>query len=73
MYKKTEETYSLDIKDKLVLTYESGEIRVLINNEIKVNPSDIAINVVSHGVTSITDGKPKRRIDLMNIRCVVEE
>lgn len=73
MYKKTEETYTLNEKDKLIITYENGNIKALINNEIKINPQDIKLNVLHHGITSMVSGKQVRQVDLLELKCEVSD
>lgn len=71
MYKKTEETYILNEKDKLIITYENGNIKVLVNNEIRINPSDIKLNVLHHGITSMVSGKQVKKIEALELKCEV--
>lgn len=71
MYKKTEETYILNEKDKLIITYANGNIKVLVNNEIRINPSDIKLNVLYHGITSMVSGKQVRKIEALELKCEV--
>lgn len=71
MYKKTEETYVLDKKDKLIITYENGNVKVLVNNEIRINPQDIKLNVLHHGITSMVSGKQVRQIETLELKCEV--
>lgn len=71
MYKKTEETYFLSPKDKLVMTYDNGHIKVLINNEIIIVPSTIDLKVIESGISSFVDGKVIKEVTSLCIRCEV--
>lgn len=70
MYKKTEETYTLNEKDKLIITYENGNVKVLGNNKIKINPSNIKLSVVHSGL-SMTNGNQSKEIKLLELKCEV--
>lgn len=72
MYKKTEETYVLSNEDKLVMTFENGCLKVLINNEIKIVPSDIKVDVISQGVT-YNDNRTITNITGLKVNCTVED
>lgn len=69
MYKKTKQTFMLDEKDKLVMTFENGELMLLINNSIKVHPVDIEIKSTYHDFVSIKDGTRKLLITSLKIIC----
>lgn len=71
MYKKTEETYFLSPKDKLVMTYENGHIKILINNEIIIVPSIIDLKVIESGVASFVDGKVIKEVTALSVHCEV--
>lgn len=71
MYKKTEEIYILDNRDKLVMTFDDGKIMLLINNNIKVNPKDVRIRATSSTCCCV-EGKLSTKITSLEIGCTVE-
>lgn len=73
MYKKIEETYILSSKDKLVMTFENGRLKVLINNEIKINPQDIKLNVLRDEIASMVNEKQVRQVELLELKCEVSD
>lgn len=71
MYKETKETYVLNSRDKMVMTYENGNIKILFNNDIKIMPKDVIMKVVSVSNSSMVDGKIKNEITAIEIKCEV--
>ncbi|MEG0367024.1 MAG: hypothetical protein RR585_09330 [Coprobacillus sp.] len=68
MYKQTEDTYTLDAKDKLVITYEGGKLRVLINNDILLHPTKLNLNT---GLTEFTTPCNNKKTFIVNTIDVV--
>lgn len=73
MYKKTEETYFLNSEDKLVITFDNGNIKALINNTILINPDDLKLDVISSETISMLNGKKIEIINAIKLKCGVGE
>lgn len=72
LYKKTKEEYILTERDQLVLTFQNGELRLLINNTIKVAPQSLNISTEGFEIKSANNGDIKKEITRLSIDCEVE-
>lgn len=73
MYVSKVENYTLSDRDKLVLTFQDGKLMLLINNTLKVDPSDIKMSVEGYESKHMDDSKIRKSISILNIQCTVEE
>lgn len=73
MYKQVTEKYVLTERDEMVLTFQGGNINILINNEIQVHPQSLNIKSTGIDVISIDKSKVNKIITTLNVECEVPE
>ncbi|QUN13574.1 hypothetical protein KEC48_03345 [Clostridium sp. C1] len=62
MYKKVNNEFVLNDRDQMVLIFDKGTLKVLINNDLKMTPDNISIQTESYGTVSMINDKPKKII-----------
>lgn len=60
MYKKVNEEFVLNERDQMVLIFDKGALKVLINNDLKITPDNVSIQTESCETVSMIDGRPKK-------------
>ncbi len=62
MYKKVNNEFVLNDRDQMVLIFDKGTLKVLINNDLKMTPDNISIQTESYGTVSMINDRPKKII-----------
>lgn len=62
MYKKVNNEFVLNDHDQMILIFDKGTLKVLINNDLKMTPDNISIQTESYGTVSMINDKPKKII-----------
>lgn len=62
MYKKVNNEFVLNDHDQMILIFDKGTLKVLINNDLKITPDNISIQTESYGTVSMINNKPKKII-----------
>lgn len=60
--KKVNNEFVLNDRDQMVLIFDKGTLKVLINNDLKMTPDNISIQTESYGTVSMINDKPKKII-----------
>lgn len=62
MYKKVNNEFVLNDRDQMILIFDKGTLKVLINNDLKMTPDNISIQTESYGTVSMINDRPKKII-----------
>ena len=72
MYKKVNNEFVLNDHDQMILIFDKGTLKVLINNDLKITPDNISIQTESYGTVSMINDKPKKIISRLILNVEVE-
>lgn len=73
MYKKVNNEFVLNDRDQMVLIFDKGTLKVLINNDLKMTPDNISIQTESYGTVSMINDRPKKIISRLILNVEEED
>lgn len=73
MYKKVNNEFVLNDRDQMVLIFDKGALKVLINNDLKMTPDNISIQTESYGTVSMINDRPKKIISRLILNVEEED
>lgn len=62
MYKKVNKEFVLNNRDQMILIFDKGCLKILINNDLKLTPDNVKLETDSQDIVSMVNGKPKKHI-----------
>lgn len=73
MYKKVNNEFVLNDRDQMILIFDKGTLKVLINNDLKMTPDNISIQTESYGTVSMINDRPKKIISRLILNVEEED
>lgn len=73
MYKKVNNEFVLNDRDQMILIFDKGTLKVLINNDLKMTPDNISIQTESYGSVSMINDRPKKIISRLILNVEEED
>ena len=73
MYKKVNNEFVLNDRDQMVLIFDKGTLKVLINNDLKMTPDNISVQTESYGTVSMINDRPKKIISRLILNVEEED